>query len=68
MVHEGALLNTDGAQVFVVAVKAPLLSMYAVAMYPVIGEPPLLFGAFHETVIDDDPAAALTVFGAPATV
>jgi hypothetical protein len=68
MVHVGVLLNTDGAQVFVVAVKTPLLSTYAVAMYPIIGEPPLLFGAFHETVIEDDPAAALTVLGAPATV
>jgi len=47
---------------------APVRAVSAVAVYPVIGLPPSLAGAFHVTVIDDEvPAvgAAVTPFGAP---
>ena len=40
----------------------------AVTVYPVIGEPPLLTGAVHDTTATPFPAEAVTAAGAPGTV
>ena len=40
----------------------------AVTMYAVIFVPPLLAGAFHETVASVSPAAPVTLVGGPETV
>jgi len=37
-------------------------------VYPVIGEPPLLTGAVHDTTADALPGTAVTPVGAPGTV
>src|SRR5664280_1735427 len=56
-----------------VAVRAPPVVAVAppgvaVTVYPVIGEPPLLAGAVHDTTAWALPAVAVTPVGAPATV
>jgi hypothetical protein len=56
-----------------VAVNAPVVVAVAppgvaVTVYPVIGEPPLLAGAVHDTAAWLLPAMAVTAVGAPGTV
>ena len=56
-----------------VAVRAPVVVALAppglaVTVYPVIGDPPLLAGAVHNTWAWPLPAVADTPVGAPATV
>ena len=56
-----AILTTP----FVLAVTPP---GDAVTVYPVIGEPPLLTGAVHDTAAWAFPGVAVTAVGAPGTV
>ena len=51
-----------------VVLQCLLVSCTAVAIYPVIAEPPLTPGAVHETVACSVPAVAVALLGAPGTV
>ena len=58
-------LTTTDVAPEIVAVAPPGV---AVAVYEVIGEPPLFEGATHDTVAAPFPATAVTAVGAPGTV